>query len=880
MVDDPLINLNLRCDNSPPSLNFISFCKEYNFAGFSFPKIETQVDSKGELRKVPCGVPCWKRITKKNYPRFIKADHMAFGVVTGSISGITVIDCDTHCSYESLVRDYPQLANTLTVRTAKGYHIYCNYEAGIKTNSNSFVDYPNVDVRNDGGVIFSPPTRYMMAGNLVAYTICCIEKPSASCHFVDFPVGLTDNTSKKQLEGATINVLTIEATADELSADDVNSDSEPPYQIIKTIVPFIEDTIVIEQQQQRHGHKDQYKSLLHGHDQQQLHGGERERQIWELCELLDALPPVYFDDYTNWFKVGSIIEFELGDCASSKDMFLKYSKKGPSYVDIVTMCDIERVWKSYTKPGSGAKATKASLYRACKLANPAQFTAIQKKYQSFDFSLLTTTQFAQYFLKHYSEAFIQTLDGVLYYWNAEESIWKTGLVATNYMLQLIGNNLFHDLQIHLRKSFDGITDSKEYKQKLSGIKQVQNRRFKENVLKDVLTELDMLEIEFDTNREQIDNIHFQNGVLMLNKVTLDNNKVPCTTLAFRPRLKSDYVTQLLPYSFQAAKAEHLEFVRKIFEEIQPLKEERDFQLSWNAYCITGRTSEQKFKLNVGYTAANGKSTEAKIHQSTFPIYTMKLHKTTFNENNQKQHKQFIRLVLNPIRYSYIEELDRTKLDAEVLKDYVDGDKLNVEIMFGTSITKSIQAKFTGNSNHDTNLKACQGILRRALLQNYLSQFKENPEKPNEFKLVKGRENLFEEDDDYKIAYLWLLLPYVVQFYEKGLIVPDNAKTQFEDIAEEYDEFKNSLSYLCDDGLSTDKISKDDLVHCLQERLGRTMTFNSILPELKRLGYIYERQIRMESVFGKKTTGRGAIFGLKWNPDVYKKLLIVNEQTVL
>ena len=285
-------------------------------------------------------------------------------------------------------------------------------------------------------------------------------------------------------------------------------------------------------------------------------------------------------------------------------------------------------------------------------------------------------------------------------------------------------------------------------------------------MKDILTVLELIDIEFDVNKEQIDNLQFQNGVLMLNRVTMLGDQViqVNTKQAFRSRRRSDFVTQVLPYDFDAAKTSHISEVENIFKEIQPDGTQRNLQLSWNAYCLTGHTKEQVFKLNVGNDAANGKSTEAKIHKSSFPIYTMKLY--------QKQPKRLIQVVRNPIRYAYIEGLDCCKLDAELFQDYVNGDKLDENILCGTSVAN--QAKFCGNSNQ--NVKACKGTCR-ALIQHYTSQFEETPDPldSKQFQLVKCREALFEQNDDFKRAYLWVLLPYIVQYYERGLVVPESAR---------------------------------------------------------------------------------------------------------
>ena len=75
-------------------------------------------------------------------------------------------------------------------------------------------------------------------------------------------------------------------------------------------------------------------------------------------------------------------------------------------------------------------------------------------------------------------------------------------------------------------------------------------------------------------------------------------------------------------------------------------------------------------MNIGYSASNAKSTETAIHQKCLPIYTCKLDRRTFTQGYAKRHKQYLQLIENPIRLAYIEELDRTKMDIEELKNIV------------------------------------------------------------------------------------------------------------------------------------------------------------------------------------------------------------------
>lgn len=76
-------------------------------------------------------------------------------IVTGKLSGITVIDFDSEEAYAQLKGKLP--AHPL-VKTAKGYHAYFKYTAGLPTNAGAKLCGVVVDIRNDGGLIVAPPS--------------------------------------------------------------------------------------------------------------------------------------------------------------------------------------------------------------------------------------------------------------------------------------------------------------------------------------------------------------------------------------------------------------------------------------------------------------------------------------------------------------------------------------------------------------------------------------------------------------------------------------------------------------------------------------------------------------------------------------------------
>lgn len=85
--------------------------------------------------------------TEKNYN---------IGIITGTISGITVIDIDVKNKIKTRHEIFPE---TYTVRTPSGgYHLYYEYTDKVQTGANQYQQFPYTDIRNDGGYVVAPPS--------------------------------------------------------------------------------------------------------------------------------------------------------------------------------------------------------------------------------------------------------------------------------------------------------------------------------------------------------------------------------------------------------------------------------------------------------------------------------------------------------------------------------------------------------------------------------------------------------------------------------------------------------------------------------------------------------------------------------------------------
>jgi hypothetical protein len=133
-----------------------------DFVCFTFSGIQTFINSKGEEKKKPMGMPKHAEINKDNFLEYCNFNHKAAAIITGKMSNITVIDFDDKDCYETMAAKYPDLKKYRTIKTNKGYHIYCKYNPDIISTTDALSTYPKVDIRNDGGIIFCSPTQYKL----------------------------------------------------------------------------------------------------------------------------------------------------------------------------------------------------------------------------------------------------------------------------------------------------------------------------------------------------------------------------------------------------------------------------------------------------------------------------------------------------------------------------------------------------------------------------------------------------------------------------------------------------------------------------------------------------------------------------------------------
>ena len=139
------------------------------FITFTFSKINTSLNKSGVEKKKLIGLPEWKNITIDNYLEYNNKSHHATAIITGKISGVTVLDYDTNDLYDAHLKLFQELTNNYTVKTKNGYHIYFKYTDKLQTTTD-VNDIKHLDIRNNQAIVICNPTKYqILDGTTVEY---------------------------------------------------------------------------------------------------------------------------------------------------------------------------------------------------------------------------------------------------------------------------------------------------------------------------------------------------------------------------------------------------------------------------------------------------------------------------------------------------------------------------------------------------------------------------------------------------------------------------------------------------------------------------------------------------------------------------------------
>jgi hypothetical protein len=789
--------IDLGCEEDVKSISAMSFVK------FSAPRLERNAKGKKEVKPF---FPLWKNKTVEEYAKMFKPSDKVVCVLTGKINNITVFDFDKEGTYEECIEKHPELKEAYTVKTPKGFHVYCKYNPDYKTTANTKV---GIDIRNDDAIVFGNLTntdfgsKYVLLDNEKRLDL---EMPKSFYEkVVPPPVQKVTKTKKK--------LVFKQAVVDD------SKEATPTF--AKKVLQIIKADIIDEM--------NNFRRIVWAMKNEGFSLADVEK-VAKKSQHYDK------DTFASWFA-----STKLWDSKTNKN-----SCKIGTLIHFAKLSDEKKFYDTYIQHNSSSELNKSDI------------------------------ALAQIYLDILGDnLFYQDKKIYIYLQNEWWCDTEGHFVKKNFFTEM--TKYYAKLKDEINKQINEIENEEGKEDEVEGllaqieeIKECKSHIYKVNTLNNVLSAIKTLmatlkeEIIFDTNEEQIYNIHFKNGVFDLN------------TNTFRQRNKDDYVSMYLSWDYEPewvtdkARAELWDSICKI----EPNEEKRTMLLSYLAYSLTGDCSKQKYINLVGYSAANGKSHTFKMMSKCFEFYTQQLSSDTFCVGNAKKHKELIHLHKNPVRFAYMEEMDKDKKqDAELIKKVVDGDKIPVEVMYGTKEDVNIQAKIITSSNGDPNIKMDKGVLRRMVIlyleskfcdvgetddngKLYLPNGEDVPEK-RYFKVKHGMEKMFNCPIMKNAVFELLTRPEYKEFKVCNSVIAETADT-----ANILNSFKNTFDENYEiTGDENDAVNKTVFLETMKLKLN---DLKKTISEMKDLGIEYNKDKKKDKVkgcfVGLKEIGSGEYLG--------------------
>jgi Bifunctional DNA primase/polymerase, N-terminal len=137
--------------------------KEHNLIVFSI-QIDQKKHSSGIWKKVVSSPKDWQNSTleKAKY----NAKYNGVALLTGKVNNIIVIDVDNIEHWKQFLEENKQEEpdTVKTISGSGGYHYYFKYEGeleNVTSKDHCFNKKYDIDIRNNGGCVIAPPTKYM-----------------------------------------------------------------------------------------------------------------------------------------------------------------------------------------------------------------------------------------------------------------------------------------------------------------------------------------------------------------------------------------------------------------------------------------------------------------------------------------------------------------------------------------------------------------------------------------------------------------------------------------------------------------------------------------------------------------------------------------------
>jgi len=278
-----------------------------------------------------------------------------------------------------------------------------------------------------------------------------------------------------------------------------------------------------------------------------------------------------------------------------------------------------------------------------------------------------------------------------------------------------------------------------------------------NTIKSIIANIDELLFK-DLDNNNNDKIHFKNGYL----------KISTGKLYKRTKAVKDFINR----DYKKSTQQDRDFINKVYAQIYPLEDERNYILSTIGSAITGESKKDRTSLFLIGQSSAGKSLLMQTLNKAFSnTYVKEFGSDTFSKTNPNRNKilnEFLKL--SNIRIVWVNEVS-SKIDDSLFKSFIEGFVKTISLYKDGFNDIEHSSKIILTSNELPNIKIDSAVSSRIVSHTHRSFFTLNDSELDESKYIyKRNNNLISEinNDNYKNAIVDIILQHSLLYLQNGL----------------------------------------------------------------------------------------------------------------
>jgi len=573
----------------------------------------------------------------------------------------------------------------------------------------------------------------------------------------------------------------------------------------------------------------------------------------KICDLID---PSYIEDRKGFLH----LMIAMKNSGLSREYAIEFSKRSPKFDETSEMYgikspeDFDNFWDYADPDFEGKPLTEATLHKRAKESNEEEYFKLVKK-NKLPLNVLEKGAYCvSRVISEELKKYLVYCNDVWYTVNKESNLWNTIKKPSYIVVSIIHKYLNEGLSIlyeQLQKiDPEDIDGRKALSSEISMYTSYYSRCDSSSYLSNMFNHLTN-SLRDDAFANKLDNnagfLAYTNGILNI------------TTNEFKEGIEqSDFITRTIPYDYEKAKQEDIDFVEDVILKIcNDDEEHKNYYLACLGYALLGKAHLQKAVYYlVGQGGDNGKTLILDSLAEIAPCYVAKIERKTFEKNYTKAHKHLKNVRGN--RIIYVEELEKgKKQNAELIKEIGDGKTISNEIMFGTDEIINILCKLFILGNHTPSFDSDGGMANR--IRQLL--FKNNFGRDNKEEYIENGIHYYVPDEtladqlqgEYKHALLSLLIKWGNNFEKNGMLpIPQLFADEAQHTLMMNDGFASWFQDNC-----IKKVGGRCGKKALQEASG--FTIRELNDELRRMGFEFDKTLRIQG-----TSTRGGWKGFEIN----------------